>query len=1117
MTQSIFVKRYSDSSSEEKYYLNEFKEHINIHSINDFEVIHQFDFSNLAQKEVQKIVSEVFTHHKILNDLSEKEYKLSLQYRKGQYDFIEDQLEKMSEFILGKKTHITHHIIFTFSSVTESEYQIIENYLLNPNEMKISKDYLDGKQTKYTPKYYDLNSSDLEEISSDYYIACEDLEIVKDFYDKENRMINDLELKLIATYWSDHCRHSTFNTEIEKIEVAGLYKDIVEKALREYQRTRAFLNHSKPISLMDLACINAKEIKEKGFLDDWDQSQEVNAASIKIKIKDEDYLLSFKNETHNHPTEIEPYGGASTCIGGCIRDPMSGRAKVYQAMRITGAKNPISMYQKKHPLKLSQRQICQRAALGYSDYANQMGIQSDYLKEYYHDGYEAKRLELGALIASVRAKDVKKLEPKKNDIVIVLGGKTGKDGLGAALGSSKKLDNESLENLGPEVQKGNPINERKLYRLFQRAEFTEKIKRSNDFGAGGLSVAIGELADGIDIYLDKMPLKEAMKADDIALSESQERMAIVIDPKDKDIIYKLAQEENLEAQEVALITDQNRLRMFYEKELLLDISRDLLDTEGANRKTTAIINTQEIIEEKDDINFESQRALREMFSNTNINNEVLQEGMISLIPNKENDYDMVSIMTCGFNPYISNSSPFHAGYLSVIEASSKVIAMGGHPENIRLSFQEYFESLQNDPYKWGNASAALLGAFLAMKELDYPSIGGKDSMSGTFEDLSVPNSIICFAIQTSEKSYNPSREFKKEGNIIALIKNEYDHENLLNIEQFKKNNYLLHQAMKDKSIKACSTIEHSLFHSLKEMCLINQLDYELYLTPEIKENYANYLVEVEDESVLSDMDYEIIGKTIKAEDFHREPSLLDEVYTAHKIERSSLNKRKVSPLAISTNEKAKALIIVIEGTCLELVLERSLEQVGISYKTFVYKGKQDNDALVKMINESNLIFIPDGFKQVNDVFDQGIQYKLLLEQASIFLALNNLIKRKGLLIASGAGAIGLAQSKFFKEKISFESNPNRKHISQIIRIDSGNEASIFTDILNKGHEARLDAYYSHINSSQSIMRSLDKINGRFLNLGIQSHGGQVIASLIQIESDLVLLEKVKEYFDKEEV
>ena len=612
---------------------------------------------------------------------------------------------------------------------------------------------------------------------------ADDLREVVAYFRREGRDPSETELRILDTYWSDHCRHTTFTTVLEEITVdESFMKGEMEESLALYRRMREELGRTgKPVCLMDMATIGARYLKKKGLLDDQEESEENNACSIFINVdvdgEPQKWLLQFKNETHNHPTEIEPFGGASTCLGGAIRDPLSGRAYVYQAMRVTGAGNIYQPVGETLEGKLPQRIISTKAAAGYSSYGNQIGLATTHVREIYHPDYVAKRLEVGAVVGAVKADNVRRESPVPGDIVLLLGGRTGRDGIGGATGSSKEHNAQSLEECGSEVQKGNAPEERKLQRLFRRPEVARLIKKSNDFGAGGVSVAIGELTDGLDIYLDRVPTKySGLNATELAISESQERMAVVIEEAAREEFERYCAEENVEVTHVADVTDTRRMRMYHKGELIVDLSREFIDSAGAEHRAKAAVAGVERrnpflrevagtgIAEKmrallSDDKVVSQKGMVEMFDSTIGASTVLMpyggrtqqtETQVSVqkIPVGEGYTDTASIMAFGFNPFISKWSPYHGAAYAVVEAVSKAVAAGARFERMRFSYQEYFERMTDDPHTWGKPLAALLGALKMQEALGLPSIGGKDSMSGTFKDIDVPPTLIAFGITT---------------------------------------------------------------------------------------------------------------------------------------------------------------------------------------------------------------------------------------------------------------------------------------------------------------------------------------------------------------------------------
>ena len=657
---------------------------------------------------------------------------------------------------------------------------------------------------------------------------ADDLREVVAYFRREGRDPSETELRILDTYWSDHCRHTTFTTVLEEITVdESFMKGEMEESLALYRRMREELGRTgKPVCLMDMATIGARYLKKKGLLDDQEESEENNACSIFINVDVDGeplkWLLQFKNETHNHPTEIEPFGGASTCLGGAIRDPLSGRAYVYQAMRVTGAGNIYQPVGETLEGKLPQRIISTKAAAGYSSYGNQIGLATTHVREIYHPDYVAKRLEVGAVVGAVKADNVRRESPVPGDIVLLLGGRTGRDGIGGATGSSKEHNAQSLEECGSEVQKGNAPEERKLQRLFRRPEVARLIKKSNDFGAGGVSVAIGELTDGLDIYLDRVPTKySGLNATELAISESQERMAVVIEEAAREEFERYCAEENVEVTHVADVTDTRRMRMYHKGELIVDLSREFIDSAGAEHRAKAAVAGVERrnpflrevagtgIAEKmrallSDDNVVSQKGMVEMFDSTIGASTVLMpyggrtqqtETQVSVqkIPVGEGYTDTASIMAFGFNPFISKWSPYHGAAYAVVEAVSKAVAAGARFERMRFSYQEYFERMTDDPHTWGKPLAALLGALKMQEALGLPSIGGKDSMSGTFKDIDVPPTLIAFGITTVDAGRVISPEFKEAGHRIYLMKHLPLHNFMPDTDALKKNWEYVHR------------------------------------------------------------------------------------------------------------------------------------------------------------------------------------------------------------------------------------------------------------------------------------------------------------------------------------
>ena len=844
-SKKVFVEKKQEHNVEGNLLKKEIREYLGINSLREARIVNVYEMRNGNEEIYREIIDKILSEPNLDNvyedimEIAKEDKYFGVEFLPGQYNQREDSANAAIKILFKTEDiKVNNYKLLIFSGINEEELNLIKKYYINPVEMREVQDTQDrsecycdideGSQIEIIEKFTEMSEEEIEKMKENHGLGIDIEDLLfcqKYFRDEEKRDPSITELKLIETYWSDHCRHTTFMTEIEDIKFEeGFYKPLIEEAFKEYLNSRksVYGDKNRAICLMDLATINAKEIKKKGLLNDLEESEEINACSIEIDVdvdgKTEKWLLMFKNETHNHPTEIEPDGGAATCLGGCIRDPLSGRAYVYQAMRITGGSDPTQAFHDTLAGKLPQRIISQKAMEGYSSYGNQIGVPSGYIREIYHPGYVAKRMEVGALVAAAPRKNVIRETPEVGDIILLVGGRTGKDGLGGAVGSSKGHTEESLETGGAEVQKGNAPLERKILRLFRKDNVSQMIKKCNDFGAGGVSVAIGELADGLFIDLDKVPLKyPGLDGTEIALSESQERMAVVIDEENLEEFMKYAKEEDLETTVVAKVTDNNRLTMNWKGEKIVDISREFLDTNGIRKKSKVVV--EEPLEEnyflkvpsyikgKDikedwisnmiDLNTSSQKGLIEKFDHSVGRGTVLMplggkeqlttaEGMAAKIPVLKGETNTCSLMTYGFDPYISKWSPFHGGMYAVIESIAKITAMGGDYRKVRLTFQEYFERLETDEKKWGKPFAALLGAYKVNKNLNLPSIGGKDSMSGTFEDINVPPTLISFAVTTDNVQNIISPEFKGINNEVALISLDIDNRGMVDFDELDK-------------------------------------------------------------------------------------------------------------------------------------------------------------------------------------------------------------------------------------------------------------------------------------------------------------------------------------------
>ena len=821
MVYRVFVEKKKELANEAKALLSDAKNLLGIEALEDVRIINRYDAENITPELFAYAKKTVFSEPQL--DIASGEVDLSgayvfaTEYLPGQFDQRADSAAQCIQIISqGERPAVrTAKVYALYGALTEEQILQIKKYVINPVEAReaslvkpatLKADYEIPTEVATLDGFIGLDRTGLEAFVKQYGLAMDtdDAAFCQAYFRSEKRDPTITEIRMIDTYWSDHCRHTTFATIIDSVKFED---ELLQKAYDDYIAVRKDLGRTKPICLMDLATIAVKHLRANGKLDKLDESEEINACTVKIEVEAdgvrEPWLLLFKNETHNHPTEIEPFGGAATCIGGAIRDPLSGRSYVYGAMRVTGAADPLKPVCETIPGKLPQRKIVTTAAAGYSSYGNQIGLATGIVDEIYHPGYAAKRMEIGAVIAAAPAENVRRERPAPGDVVILLGGNTGRDGIGGATGSSKAHNSRSVETCGSEVQKGNAPEERKLQRLFRNPNASKLIKRCNDFGAGGVSVAIGELADGLTIDLNKVPKKyEGLDGTELAISESQERMAVVVEAGDVDSFLALANEENLQACPVATVTEEARLVMHWNGKKIVDISRDFLNSNGASKhihvvaakgdfmpKAVSGSFTDNMNAVASDLNTCSKRGLSERFDSTIGAGTVLMpfggknqltpiQAMVQKISMEKKHTDDCSFMSFGYNPFITEASPYHGAYLAVVESVSKLIASGASFEDVYLTFQEYFERLGKDSKRWGKPLAALLGAFKAQMELGIGAIGGKDSMSGTFEDLNVPPTLVSFAVTTGKTSDVVSPEFKAAGHTVCLLMPETDENGL---------------------------------------------------------------------------------------------------------------------------------------------------------------------------------------------------------------------------------------------------------------------------------------------------------------------------------------------------
>ncbi len=1066
MVYRIFVERRKGLDHEAKNLKEELKSLLGIESLEKIRVFNRYDVENIEKDLFESSKKTVFSEPQtdvIYDELpAEDAYVFAVEYLPGQYDQRADSAAQCIQ-IMSKQdrpTVKTAKIYMLFGKLTNEEIEKIQKYVINPVESRLAS--LDKFQTLDIPYeiptevetidgFIDLDDDGLKALLEKLALAMDfdDIKFCREYFKGEDRNPTITEIRMIDTYWSDHCRHTTFLTTIDDIT----FEDkIHEDAYQRYIDTRKSLNRTKPQNLMDIATLAVKALRKNGQLSRLDESEEINACTVKITVdvegENEEWLLLFKNETHNHPTEIEPFGGAATCIGGAIRDPLSGRAYVYQAMRVTGAANPLVSVEDTIKGKLPQRKIVQTAAAGYSSYGNQIGLATGQVDEIYHDGYAAKRMEIGAVVAAVPAENVRREVPAPGDVVILLGGRTGRDGCGGATGSSKSHKLDSLEKCGAEVQKGNAPEERKLQRLFRNPEASRLIKRCNDFGAGGVSVAIGELADGLHIDLNKVPKKyEGLDGTELAISESQERMAVVVEEKDAKRFFEIAKEENLEATIVATVQADPRLVMTWNGKNIVDIKRDFLNSNGAEKHINITISKAEdfaktvngSFEDKmknlaTDLNVCSKRGLSERFDSTIGSNTVLMpfggkyqmtptQAMAAKIPMLTKETKTCSVMAWGYNPFITEKSPYHGAYLAVMESVAKLVATGAPLDDCYLTFQEYFEKPGTNPKRWGKPLAALLGAFEAQMDLGFGAIGGKDSMSGSFEDIDVPPTLVSFAVTVGNTDDIISPEFKKAGSAIRLVRAKVNEKGLPDSREFLEISKKIYALIKEKKIiSAYTPVVGGIAEGLMKMTMGNGIGCEINNISE-KElfdySYTAFVLET-----TADCDFgELIGKTVDDYSITFDDKKVDmkEIQKLYEdklepIFSCNIEQKSDEPKTISYNTdirvspkikvvKPKVLIPVFPGTNCEYDTAKQIERAGAESEIFVInnltaQGVSDSvEAFAKKIKESQIIFVPGGFSGGDEPDGSGKFITAFFRNPQIKESVNELLKNRDGLMA----------------------------------------------------------------------------------------------------------------------
>ncbi len=1129
MVYRVYVEKKKELANEAKGLLGEAQNLLGINNLTDVRIFNRYDAENITEDLFNYSIGTVFSEPQL--DIASAEIEtgdavvFAVEYLPGQFDQRADSAAQCIQIISqGDRPLIRSAKVYAlYGALTDADIAEIKKYVINPVEAReadlalpetlVSK-YEIPTSVKTLDGFLSLDRAGLEQFVRDMGLAmdADDIAFCQNYFKTEGREPTITEIRMIDTYWSDHCRHTTFLTVIDDVKFED---ELLQSTYDEYIAVRKELGRTKPICLMDIATVAVKYLKEHGKLDKLDESEEINACTVKINVDvdgvSEPWLLLFKNETHNHPTEIEPFGGAATCIGGAIRDPLSGRAYVYGAMRVTGAADPTVPVSDTISGKLPQRKIVTTAAAGYSSYGNQIGLATGIVDEIYHPGYAAKRMEIGAVIAAAPAENVRREVPSPDDVVILLGGSTGRDGIGGATGSSKAHTAQSVETCGAEVQKGNAPEERKLQRLFRNKTATQMIKRCNDFGAGGVSVAIGELADGLEINLNAVPKKyDGLDGTEIAISESQERMAVVVEPHNVDAFLKLAAEENLQACPVAVVKAEPRLVMNWNGQKIVDISREFLNSNGADKH---IVITPEAPKSfggpvdggfaenykkiADDLNMCSKRGLSERFDSTIGAGTVLMpfggkhqltpiQAMVQKISVEKKHTDDCSLMSWGYNPFITELSPYHGAYLAVVESVSKLIATGAKFEDVYLTFQEYFEKPGTDGKRWGKPLAALLGAFKAQKELGIGSIGGKDSMSGSFEDLDVPPTLVSFAVTTEKIKDIVSPEFKKAGNKLYLLNPIYDEDtNLPNtkslISTFNKVTELMRSG---KVVSAYTPGIGGIAEAVMKMSFGNGLGfkYEDYLSVAkiFDYSYGSFLLEVTEdieEGILIGTVTDDNNITLGSESVSIDELLgiyedkLESVYSCNIPDLNTPMQNfeyKASEYAAPAIKvaKPKVLIPAFPGTNCEFDSAKAMRDAGAEPEIIVVKnltssGIQSSiEEFATKLKTAQMVFIPGGFSGGDEPDGSGKFITAFFRNAAIKDGVTDLLdNRDGLMcgICNGFQAlIKLGLVPYGKIIDTDENCPTltfntiARHQSRIVRTRVASNKSPWLSLTNVG-------------------------------------------------------------------
>jgi len=1083
----IFVEKKAEFGVDAQGLLKDLNESLGL-GLAGLRIVNVYDIFGASAEELEVVKRDVLSE--VVTDMVTDELDLAgkvhfaVEFVPGQYDQRADSAEQCL-MLLTKNEEVTIKSgkVIIIDGASTADLDRIKGYYINPIEMReknldapLGIDEVGEPASVLVHEgFNELDAAGLTAflVTHGMAMTLADIKFIQDYFkDEERRNPTETELKVLDTYWSDHCRHTTFETVIKDVVFEeGALQETLQAAFEQYVEMRRFVHgEKKPMTLMDMATIVGKEQRKLGTLDDMEITDEINACSVYIDVDvdgtREPWLLMFKNETHNHPTEIEPFGGASTCVGGAIRDPLSGRSYVYQAMRISGGADILEPIEATTPGKLPQKIISKVSADGNSSYGNQIGLATTFVREIYHEGYRAKHMEVGAVVAAAPAQNVVRAKPEPGDSIILLGGRTGRDGIGGATGSSKVQDDTSIETAASEVQKGNAPVERKIQRLFREEKVTTLIKKCNDFGAGGVSVAIGELADGLNINLNAVPLKYAgLNGTEIAISESQERMAVVIDSKDVDVFTSYAAAENLEAVVVAKVTDDNRLTIHHNGVNIVDLSRDFIDTNGVTGSINIIVPSNIDIDGLDKANalplekgvkerflanlaqpnVASQQGMVEMFDSNVGAGSVLMpyggkyqltetEGSVHKIPVRFGQTDTASLLTYGYNAELSSLSPFHGAAYAVVESIAKIVALGGKWQGIRFSFQEYFKRLEEDPKKWGEPFAALLGAVHVQKEFGLPAIGGKDSMSGSFEDLHVPPTLISFAVQTEKASQIISSEFKNSGNYVYLVKHKPLADGMPDIARLKANFDCVYEKISQGTVKSAFTVKQGgLAEAVAKMTFGNHIGVKLDIssTGIFDKNYGSIVIETSE--TLTCVCAELIGRTIdeKLITFTDMTVTIEEAIAAwqgtfegiypvatseDKSNVEAVSYERVNIKTAGLGATPKVIIPAFPGTNSEYDSARAFEAAGAksTISVFANRSATDIDVSIKRlathINSSQILMLPGGFSAGDEPDGSGKFITAILKNVQVRESIEGLLERDGLIIGICNGFQALVKS-----------------------------------------------------------------------------------------------------------